>query len=116
MKIKLVPGVLVFAASALIALGFYSWCRQESLNLLVAIFGGISLCLSFGSTFAVSMEQSRTTVNIRVLSGVFALLLLISNIVFCCVPTFSPILYVIVNGLILLTWLSLCYAINHAMK
>ena len=116
MKLQLVPSILVLAVSALIAFGFYSWCQQESMNLLVGIFGGISLCLTFGATFAVSMERTRTTVNTRVLSGVFALLVLISNIVFCCVPAFSPILYVIVNGSILILWLSLYYAISRAMK
>ena len=116
MKIQLVPSVLVFAASALIAYGFYSWCQQENMNLLVAVFGGISLCLILGATFAVSMERTRTTVNTRVLSGIFALLVLISNIVFCCVPAFSPISYVIVNGFILILWLSLYYAISRAMK
>ena len=111
MKIQVFPSIIAVAASALIAFGLYSWCRCEDMRLLIAIFGGISLMLTGGATFAASLQESRATVNAKVASGVFALLLIVSNAIFCAVTTFSVAFYVLINGLLLLLWLIILYAV-----
>ena len=71
MKINFIPIVIAFAASALIAYGFYSGCRAEDICLLVTILGGFSLFLTLGTTFGVSFSRSRTTQNVKAGSGFF---------------------------------------------
>lgn len=116
MKLNVVPSIIAVAISALVAYGFYSFCKYAEMNLVVAIVGGLCMLLTLGILLGVSVEQSRTTVNIKVASGVFAGLLLTTNIIFCCVNNFALPLYIIVNGIILLTWLIIICAISRAMK
>ena len=116
MKLSFVPSIIAIAASALIAFGFYSWCRCEDMRLIVSICGGISLLLTGGAMLAVSIQQTRGTVNMRLTSGLFAFLLFVSNVIFCCITTFSMALYIIVNGLLLLTWSIAIYALARAYK
>ena len=85
-------------------------------NLLVSIFGGATLCCTLITSLGISFERSRTSVNMKVVSGVFALLFLVSNIIFCCVTSFTCPLYIILNGLLLLMWILIMYSIHKAMS
>ena len=116
MKLNIVPSIIALAISALIAYGLYSWCRNADMQILLSIFGGVSMLLTFGSMLAISFKDSRTTVNVRVLSGVFAFLVILSNAIFCCISSFSTPLYVIINGLLLLTWFISAYGVARANK
>lgn len=116
MKINIVLATIAVAISALIAYALYSWCGMDEAQLLIAIFGGATLCCTITTTLGISFERSRTTVNIKVVSGVFAMLFLISNIIFCCVTSFTYPLYVILNGLLLLMWILIIYSIHRAMS
>lgn len=116
MKLNIVPSIIALAISALIAYGLYSWCRNADMQILLSIFGGVSMLLTFGSMLAISFEDSRITVNFRVLSGVFALLIVLSNAIFCCVSSFSTPLYVIINGMLMLIWFLSAYGVTRANK
>ena len=116
MKLNLFPSIIAIIASALVAFGLYSWCRFEDMRLLVTIFGGVSLLLTGGTMLALSAEKPRATVNLRVASGVFAFLLLVSNAIFCAVTTFSMALYVLINGFLLLAWIIVLYALIKAYQ
>lgn len=116
MKLSVVPSIIAFAISSLIAYGLYNWCQDADMKLLLSIFGGCSMLLTFWGTLAISFEESRTTVNIRVLSGVFALLMVVSNAVFCCVSSFTAPLYIIINGILILVWLISVYGIKGGNK
>lgn len=116
MKIRIIPAVIATAISALIAYGFYSFCQYVDLQLLVTIFGGISIFLTLATSMAVSVTNSRISANVKVVSGICTLLLLISNIVFCCITTFPMPLYIIVNGLLLLAWIVGVYTIVKAKQ
>lgn len=114
MKLNLIPCILVLAVSLLIAFGFYSWCRCEENNILVAVFGGVSIMLALGATFGATFQDSRKSVNVNVLSGLNACALLVSNIVFCCISSFSVAAYVIVNGILFVMWLAMVYGVVKA--
>lgn len=116
MKLNIVPSIIALAISALIAYGLYSWCRNADMQILLSIFGGVSMLLTFGSMLAISFEDSRTTVNVRVLSGVFALLIVLSNAIFCRISSFSTPLYVIINGMLMLIWFLSAYGVTRANK
>lgn len=111
MKIRLVPSIIAVAICALLAFGMYRGCRAEHMQLVVAICGGLSLLLTIGTILGVSFERSRTSINVKSVSGIFALLMLAMNIIFCCMSSFSLTLYVILNGLALLIWLLVAYSI-----
>ena len=64
-------------------------------------------------TISVSFEQPRTTTNIRVLSGIFFVLALISSLIFMLVQFNSP-LYILINGIMFLIWLLIVYALKRA--
>lgn len=114
MKVNLVTSIITVAFTALIVFGFYTWCNFEDLKLLLTIFSSISILLTLGTTIAVSMPQKRTSANTKVVSGIFLLIVLISNAIFCGVTKFTSPAYIITNGAILLTWFALCYGINRA--
>lgn len=114
MKLNVIPCVIAVLASALVAFGLYNWCRFVDMNLLIAIFGGISMVLTFGTMIGVSFAHGRTSVNIKMLSGITSGLILISNVIFCCLNSFSYAVYIITNGLLLLIWLLAVYGIVNA--
>ena len=116
MKLNVIPCIIAIAVCALIVFGMYTWCRMEEMRLLVTIVSAISLLLTFGTMLAVTFPSSRTSINIKVTSGIFAGLFLITNIVFCCLSTFSQPLYIILNGFLLLIWLLVVYGITRANK
>ena len=114
MKCNVILTTIAVALSALLAYALYCWCKMPEANLLVSICGGVTLVCTLATTLGISFERSRTSVNIKVVSGVFALLFLISNIVFCCVANFAYPLYIILNGLLLLIWILIIYSIHKA--
>ena len=114
MKCNVILTTIAVALSALLAYALYSWCKMTDANLLVSIFGGATLGCTLVTTLGVSFERSRTSVNIKVVSGVFALLFLVSNTIFCCVTSFAYPLYIILNGLLLLMWILIIYSIHKA--
>ena len=95
--------------SLLIAYGLYSFHAFENKLLLVAgsfVFLSATLILTMGTSF----EFPRTTTNIRVVSGVFFTMALISNLIFTFIDFTFPS-YVIINGILLLVFISIVYSI-----
>lgn len=115
-KVHVIPALIALVISALVAFGFYSFCRCADMQWWVSIGGGVSLFLTLGTALAVSFATSRTSMNAKVVSGIGALLLLISNGVFCSLTSFALAWYIIINGLLLLLWVILLYAIAKAAQ
>lgn len=114
MKINLVQTIIAIAVSALIAYGLYNFHDSENKILLSVgsfLFFATTLVMSIG----VSFEQSRTTTNIRVVSGVFFAIALISNLIFTFI-NFSVPSYVITSGILLLVFILIAYSINRAKQ
>lgn len=116
MKLNVIPCIIAMAVCAFIVFGMYTWCRMEEMRLLVTIVSSISLLLTLGTTLAVDFPSSRTSINIKVTSGIFTGVILTTNIVFCCLSSFSQTLYIILNGFLLLGWLLIVYGIAIANK
>ncbi len=114
MKINFVQTIIAIAVSALIAYGLYSFHDGENQILLSVgsfVFLSVTLVLSIGVNF----EQSRTTTNIRVVSGIFFAIALISNLIFNFL-SFSEPSYIITNGILLLIYVLIAYSINRAKQ
>jgi hypothetical protein len=114
MKINFVQTIIAIAVSLLIAYGLYSFHDSENKILLSAgsfVFLAITLIFSIGTSF----QLPRTTTNVRVVSGIFFAVALISNLIFTFVA-FSVPSYVITNGILLLVFILIAYSINKAKQ
>ena len=114
MKINFVQTTIAIAVSLLIAYGLYSFNDNENRILLSAgsfLFLATTLVLTIGTSF----QLPRTTTNVRVVSGIFFGVALISNLIFMFVA-FSVPSYVIINGILLLVFILIAYSINKAKQ
>lgn len=114
MKINLAQTVIAFGISILIAYGLYSFHHGENKILLSVgsfLFLSVSLILSLGLNF----EEPRTTTNIKIVSIIFFFVALTSNVIFNFLK-FSEAGYIIINGLLILIYISIVYAIFRAKQ
>lgn len=114
MKLNIILSLIATMLCAIIAYGMYTWCKYIDMQLLVSIFGGICLLLPLGTALGIQFPDSRTLLNLRILSFICFFILLISNIVFCCLPHFTIAVYIISNGLLLILWLLGVYGVTKA--
>ncbi len=112
MKFNFLTTIIAILAACLAAFGLYEWCHMANAKMLVACLGGISLCATLVTTLGISLTRTRTSINMKVLSGIFAILFLISNCIFCSLHSFSIAQYIIPNGLLLLIWILVTYSIS----
>jgi hypothetical protein len=114
MKINFVQTIIAIAVSLLIAYGLYSFHSSENKILLSAgsfVFLATALVMTIGASF----ELPRTTTNIKVVSGIFFVIALISNLIFTFI-NFSVPNYVIINGILFLVFILIAYSINKAKQ
>ena len=114
MKINFVPSIIAITVSLLISYGLSSFQNNES-KILLSLGSFIFLATTLVITIGVNFEQSRTTTNIRVVSGIFFVIALASNLIFSFF-TFSTPSYVITNGILLLIFALIAYSINKAKQ
>lgn len=115
MKINPIPTIIAAAISALLAYALYALCHAQGQELLLALGGFICSFLTLGTCFGVRFEQGRTSVNTAVVGWVFFFIMLISNAIFAFVHFSAPV-YVITNGILLLTLIGITYAIAQAKQ
>jgi len=109
MKINFVPTIIAIVISLLISYGLYSFHDSENKILLSAgsfVFLATSLVMAIGASF----EFPRTTTNVRVVSGIFFTIALISNLIFAFI-NFSVPSYIIINGILLLVFMLIAYSL-----
>jgi hypothetical protein len=112
MKLNFIQTIIAIVVSLLIAYGLYIFHGSENKILLSAgcfVFLAVTLVITIGVNF----ELPRTTTNVKVVSGIFFVIALISNLVFTFV-SFSVPIYVITNGILLLIFVFIAYSINRA--
>ena len=114
MKLNFVQTIIAIALSLLIAYGLYSFHDSEN-KMLLSLGSFIFLATTLIIAIGVNFEQSRTTTNIRVVSGIFFVIALISNLIFTFI-NFSIIGYVMINGILLLIFVLIVYSINKAKQ
>lgn len=98
MRINVLYSIIAVCISALVAYGFYSFCRSEN-QCLMAIGGFLFIGFPLFLAMGVSSPARRSTVNMKVLAVVFFLIALAVNILFACLSHFSIPLYIILNGI-----------------
>ena len=114
MKVDPIKLIISLALSAIIAYGLYHFNRGD-FSLVLTIGSFIFLGILSGTISGVGLTNRRASTNVKVLAGVFYPLALVVNIIFMFVNFTVPI-YVIVNGLFLLIFISLAYSIGKAKQ
>lgn len=114
MKVNLVFTTISLIISVLIAYALYELCKVEveEARWLLTILGGVSVFVTFGLTVAVKFEDTRKSVNIKTLGGIFTVLLIACNFIFALVVFKIPT-YVIVVGLLLSLFMLIVYSIHN---
>ncbi|GHV88719.1 hypothetical protein AGMMS50267_10790 [Spirochaetia bacterium] len=117
MKINGVTLIIALAVAALAGYAFYAANGAATdIPLANALGGGIALFVTLAGTIAVgSKDGGGSTLNIRLASGVFFVLLLIEQIIFCMV-SFHIAPYIIVTGILVLIYVLIAYGIGKALK
>ncbi|MDR2575036.1 MAG: hypothetical protein LBC52_01180 [Treponema sp.] len=110
MKINPIFALIAFAISALAGYGFYTL----SGGMLMAIGGGLTIFLPLGGLLALSSGGHGSIGNIRALSVVFLVVEIIVNIIFSLVDATTA--YIITNGILILVYFLIGYAVSRALK
>ena len=103
MKSDVVKSLIAVAISALLAYACYEICDYEGVRLVITIGSFLTLGIPSLLALGLSSKQERSSVMLKTLSWIFLVFELISNGVFVFF-NFSIPVYIIVNGLILLTF------------
>lgn len=114
MKLNFIPTIIAVGISALIAYGFYSFQSTDN-KLLLSLGGFVFLALTLVLTIGANFDLPRTTTNIRTVSGIFFVVSLASNLTFSFFNFSTPI-YVIINGILLMTFTLIIYSISRARQ
>lgn len=108
--------IITLAISGLAGYGFFAWNSGAPYRLLTAIGGGVTVFLPLGGLLALSSNGWGTAGNIRTLSAVFLVLEIISNIIFGVVNMSTPAAYIITNGILVLVYILIGYAVISSLK
>jgi len=114
MKINFVQALIAIAICALTAYGLYSLSSSEN-KLLLSVGGFLFMVTTLIFAIAASFEFHRTTTNIRAVSVIFFIMALSSNMIFAFISFAIPS-YIIINGILLVIFLSILYSINKAKQ
>lgn len=103
MKLDIVKSLIAVAISALLAYACYEICDYERQQWVIAVGSFVSIGIPMTLALGVSSQQERSSVMLKTLSWVFLLIEIVSSGVFSFFDFSIPV-YIIVNGLILLTF------------
>jgi hypothetical protein len=107
--------IVSLAASALIAFGFYT-ANQGEVYLWLITIGSAFLCfVTLSGILAVGFDVRGGTGNYKIVSTLFFILALVSNIIFNFLD-FTSASYIIINGILFLLFIAIEYAIIKALK
>ena len=104
MKLDIVKSLIAVAISALLAYACYEICDYKHVQWVISTGAFVSIGIPMMLALGVSSQQERSSIMLKTLSWVFLLIEMVSNGVFVFFD-FSVPVYIIVNGLILLTFL-----------
>lgn len=115
MKINPILLLIASALTALITFGFYSLNKQDPnqimITIVVAVFSFITLATLFSLSFG-----NGASANIKIVSAIFFVIQIISNLIFSFANFTSPTAYIIVSGLILIFYVTISYLIYNSLK
>lgn len=106
MKFNIIQLVIAVALAALIGLLLFSLASVPENAKAIGITTGLSLAVTLVPAFAMKLENGRITTNVRVLSLLFAAILLVVHVVVCFLHINNLMFYYIIVGIVALLYLS----------
>ena len=103
MKLDVVKSLIAVAISALLAYACYEICNYEHVRWVITAGAFVTIGTPMMLALGVSSQQERSSAMQKTLSWVFLLIEIVSNGVFVFLDFSIPV-YIIINGLILLTF------------
>jgi hypothetical protein len=114
MRVNVVLLIIAFGIAALAAFGFYAGNGDETYRWVITIGSGVGLFVTLEGIFVLSAANGGSA-NIKVVSVLFFIAMLIENLVFSFTAVrLAP--YVIVTGILLLLYALIVYGIYRALK
>jgi len=110
---KLIPSLVSIGIALLIAYSFSAANMQEWQRWLMFTVCAVAFIALFGGGFGLKYAE-RGSINITVLSIIFIIIALIIQLI-ATFAAFSLTPYIIVNGLLVLTYIGIAYAIAKAL-
>jgi hypothetical protein len=115
MKANFIKAVIAICISGLISYGFYSFHDSDN-KLLLSIGSFVFLAITLLFAIGISFDNlPRTTTMVQVVSIIFFIVALISNIAFSFF-NFTPPIYIITNGIALLIYALVAYSVSRARQ
>jgi hypothetical protein len=115
MQINPVMLIVSLAVSVLIAFGFYTANEGEKYLWLITIGSGALSLITLSGILAISFDVRGGTGNYKIVSSLFFVITLLSNIIFSFLNFTLP-LYIIVNGILFLLYIVIEYGIIKTLK
>ena len=113
---SLIPAIIAVAVAALVGLLAGTLCASKSHDVVIGITTGVSLAVTLLPMLAISTSSARLDVNMRIVSTIFAALLLIVNFVVCFSTLEKLTIYFIIVGLILLVYIGVLYSLLRSAQ
>lgn len=113
MKVKFIPTLISVGIGLLIGYGFFAANSSEWQKWLMFAFTAVEFSSFFVGGFGIKYAE-RGGVNITVLSVIFLIAATVANLIFTFVP-FATAPFVIVNGILLLVFIGITYAMARAL-
>lgn len=112
MKINPVLAIIATVASLLIGYTFFHYSEQ----LYAAIGMALASLLTLNTTLSITIiEDSRISINLRIVSVIFFFMTLIMTIT-CVVLSASTAFYILTTTFLLLIWLLIIYGLSRSKK
>ena len=115
MKLNTFLTIITVAVAGLTSFGFFIANEGDTYRILITIGSGLSVLLTLGGFLALSSSNHGLMVNLKIVSCLFFIILLIVHIIFSIFSIYFPA-YVVITGIILLIYLIICYFIVRAIK
>ncbi len=110
MKANVFLTVVSVLISALAGYGFFAANSGEDFRLLLSLGSGLCLAITLAGTLGIKLEDRAGNTNFKLVSVIFFVLLLVSNLIFAATSVkVAP--YIIVCGILLLLYAVIEYGI-----
>lgn len=110
MKINVILSLIILILSSLMGYWVYSVAETDIHATFAGILSAICLAMPLILGFGVSYKTSASLVNIRMLSCVWALIMLIMHFYYATTGITMPY-YVLISGILVCIYLAIIYAI-----
>lgn len=111
MKLKAFPLALSIALAGLLGYFIYYITKSADCDLLWGVGATICLAITVAPTLGIQYESARQGLNLKILSGIFFIIFVISHICFARLEA-DVAYYIIVNGCLMIAYLALFYKIS----